>query len=179
MPNYGQATPAPTYGQVSPDGVSLSPLPMNPVGINAPADFAGSPPGAGLVLASWSKRAAGGLIDWLPILVLALITRFMNLQLLSFLPGLVGGLYGLFNIGVLGGMTGVSLGRRVAGTKLVDENTLQPIGAGLGIGRYFLHIIDSAIFYVGFLFPLWTKKKQTIADMIVGTIVIEDAPSRY
>ena len=179
MPNYGQATPAPAYGQIPPDSVSQPPLPANPFGTNAPATFAGAPSGARLVLAPWSKRALGALIDWLPIVILAFITRVIDIPFLSFIPGLIGGLYGLFNIGYLGGSTGISLGRRVAGTKLVDENTLRPIGAGLGIGRYFLHIIDSAIFYIGFLFPLWTKKKQTIADMILGTIVIEDAPIRH
>jgi uncharacterized RDD family membrane protein YckC len=43
----------------------------------------------------------------------------------------------------------------------------------MGIVRYFLHIIDCAICGVGFLFPLWTPKKQTIADMILKTIVVE------
>jgi len=93
--------------------------------------------------------------------------------------GIVSALYGLINIGYFGGSTGVSLGRKFAGTKLVREETLQPIGPGQGIGRYILHVIDEAIFCVGFLFPLWTTKKQTIADMIMNTIVIDDSTSRY
>jgi len=91
----------------------------------------------------------------------------------------VGGLYGLFNIGFLGGSTGASLGRMAAGTRLVREETLQPIGAAMGVGRYFLHILDAAIFCIGFLFPLWTKKRQTIADMLMKTIVTDNSQSQY
>lgn len=179
MPNYGQATPAPVYGQVPSTDANLAPYPPVPMGITAPATFAGALSGARLVLATWSKRAVGAIVDWVPVAVLGIVGSVLGIPWLASVLSLIGVVYGLVNVGYLGGTTGVSLGRRLAGTKLVREETLQPIGAGLGIGRYFLHYIDMAILCVGFLFPLWTAKKQTIADMIVKTIVIEDGPSRY
>jgi hypothetical protein len=39
--------------------------------------------------------------------------------------------------------------------------------------RDLAHIVDSVICYVGFLFPLWDAKKQTLADKIVKTVVVD------
>ena len=174
-PNYGRIDQAPAYGQIPPDSVAYSP---QSVGITEPANFVGAMSGPRLVLASWPRRVLGALVDWLPMIVLGVAGSMMTGWVGAVL-GIVGFLYGLVNIGYMGGSTGVSLGRKLAGTKLVREETLQPIGGGQGIGRYIVHIIDEAIFCVGFLFPLWTKKKQTIADMIMNTIVIDDSTSRY
>jgi hypothetical protein len=38
--------------------------------------------------------------------------------------------------------------------------------------RQLAHIIDGAICYIGYLFPLWDAKRQTIADKIMGTICV-------
>jgi RDD family protein len=56
--------------------------------------------------------------------------------------------------------------------KVVSEKTRQPIGFGKSIVRQLAHIIDSAICYVGYLFPLWDAKRQTIADKIMSTICL-------
>jgi len=80
----------------------------------------------------------------------------------------------VWNSGYQGGVTGYSLGRKIAKTKLVSEATGQPLGAGAGIGRVFAHLIDSVICYVGWLFPLWDSKRQTIADKIVKSVVVVD-----
>jgi hypothetical protein len=55
----------------------------------------------------------------------------------------------------------------------VLEATGQPVGGGLGIGRYFLHIVDSIPCYIGYLWPLWDAKKQTFADKLVKTLVVK------
>jgi hypothetical protein len=34
------------------------------------------------------------------------------------------------------------------------------------------HIIDGAICYIGYLFPLWDAKRQTIADKIMTTVCL-------
>lgn len=180
MPNYGTVSTTPVYGAVPPvDTDQFSPSSTVTLELDAPASFTWAHSGPKLVLASWFKRAVGGIVDWLPMVVLSVVGSVIGTWWLESLLSLVGGLYGLFNIGVLGGSTGASLGRMAAGTKLVREETLQPIGAGMGIGRYFLHILDVVILCVGFLFPLWTKKRQTIADMLMKTIVIENAQSQY
>lgn len=90
---------------------------------------------------------------------------------------IIGGLcmlaFGLWNSGYRAGTTGQSIGKRVVGTKLIRESTGQPIGFGLAVGRYFLHILDGFC-YIGYLWPLWDSKRQTFADKIVGSIVVVD-----
>ena len=38
--------------------------------------------------------------------------------------------------------------------------------------RDLAHFVDAVICYVGFLFPLWDSKRQTLADKIVSTVVV-------
>jgi uncharacterized RDD family membrane protein YckC len=51
--------------------------------------------------------------------------------------------------------------------------TGQPVGVGLAIGRYFVHILDALPCYLGFLWPLWDSKRQTFADKILSTVVVK------
>jgi uncharacterized RDD family membrane protein YckC len=78
----------------------------------------------------------------------------------------------------LNGSTGQSIGKRLTGLKVVGEQTGQPIGGGMGIGRGFLHIVDAIPCYIGFLWPLWDEKKQTFSDKIVSTLVISGGPKQ-
>jgi uncharacterized RDD family membrane protein YckC len=70
------------------------------------------------------------------------------------------------------GKTGQSWGKKVVGIRLVSEQTGQPIGAGMAFLRDLAHFVDGIICYIGFLFPLWDAKKQTLADKIVKTLVV-------
>ena len=70
------------------------------------------------------------------------------------------------------GTTGQSYGKKIAGTRLILEATGQPPGGGLGIGRFFVHILDALPCYLGFLWPLWDSKRQTFADKILKTVVV-------
>ena len=78
----------------------------------------------------------------------------------------------------LSGVTGQSIGKKQAGIRLLRESDGQVIGGGLGIGRYFLHILDALPCYIGFLWPLWDAKKQTFADKILHTVVVDDGAMR-
>ncbi|MFK3981785.1 RDD family protein [Micromonospora sp. NPDC050397] len=71
------------------------------------------------------------------------------------------------------GKTGQSWGKKALGIRLVGEATGQPIGAGKAFLRDIAHIVDIIICYVGFLFPLWDSKRQTLADKIVKTVVVK------
>jgi len=71
-----------------------------------------------------------------------------------------------------GGKTGSRWGQKILGIRMVQEATGQPIGGGLAIARYFLHIIDGIPCYIGYLWPLWDAKKQTFADKILSSVVI-------
>jgi uncharacterized RDD family membrane protein YckC len=101
---------------------------------------------------------------------------------LGVLVYLVGGLalFGyLIWILIQQGQTGQTPGKRLVGLKVVKKDTGQVMGAGLSIGRYFAHIVDSLICYIGWLFPLWDANKQTIADKICNTVVIRVPPQPF
>lgn len=67
------------------------------------------------------------------------------------------------------GITGQSIGRRIARTKLVKIETGAPVGFGAAVLRQFSH---GAEFGIGYLWPLWDAQRQTFADKIVGTLVV-------
>jgi uncharacterized RDD family membrane protein YckC len=70
------------------------------------------------------------------------------------------------------GRTGQSVGKKAMGITLVDERTGQPIGAAMSFVRELAHALDG-FFYLGYLWPLWDDKRQTFADKILGTVVVE------
>ena len=80
--------------------------------------------------------------------------------------------YWIWNWGYRQGTTGSSIGKSVLKFKVVSEATGQPIGFGMSIVRQLAHIIDSLICYIGYLFPLWDSKRQTLADKIMGTVCL-------
>lgn len=78
----------------------------------------------------------------------------------------------LWNRGYRQGTTGQSLGKSVTKTKLVSQATGQPIGFGMAFVRDIAHFVDAIICYIGFLFPLWDAKRQTLADKMISTVVL-------
>jgi uncharacterized RDD family membrane protein YckC len=80
--------------------------------------------------------------------------------------------YLVWNYGYRQGTTGSSIGKSIMKFKVVSEKTWQPIGFGMSIVRQLAHIIDGAICYIGYLFPLWDAKRQTIADKIMTTVCV-------
>ncbi len=79
----------------------------------------------------------------------------------------------VWNVCLKGGRTGYTIGKGVMGIKLIGEQTGQPIGAGMAFLRQLLHFVDSLPCYLGYLWPLWDPKRQTFADKILSTVVIE------
>jgi uncharacterized RDD family membrane protein YckC len=78
---------------------------------------------------------------------------------------------GIWNRWIKGGQ-GQTIGRKVVGITLVSEETGQPIGTGKAFVRDLAHIVDSLPCYIGWLFPLWDSKKQTLADKVMKTVVV-------
>jgi uncharacterized RDD family membrane protein YckC len=71
---------------------------------------------------------------------------------------------------------GQSFGRRRLGLWLLSDSTGQPIGGGMAFVRDIAHFLDSW-FYLGYLWPLWDRKRQTFADKVCGTIVSTSPPA--
>jgi len=192
QPNpYGQTNP---YGQSNPYGEqpaygqpAYGQAPYGQPGYGAPA----------LDYANWFKRVGSYLIDalltslagfplWIGYGILiasaetttnpdGTTTTSMNgggVSLLLILIGVITSVaFFVWNTCMKQGRTGYSIGKNALGMKLISEQTGQPIGAGMAFVRYLCHILDS-ICYIGYLWPLWDSKRQTFADKIMKTVVI-------
>jgi uncharacterized RDD family membrane protein YckC len=144
----------------------------------------GSPTGP---LASWGTRVGATLIDWAASMAVV-IAGFVLALILGAISSSLGILVGLvvylaaFAVSIyftyMTGACGQSPGKKVMGIKVVSEETGQVIGGGLGIVRGLAHFVDSIIFSVGYLFPLWDPKRQTLADKIMKTVVLSDVPKQ-
>lgn len=168
QPSYGEQ---PAYGQ-------------NPYG-QQPA-YGQQPYGAvgGQTYAHWGKRVGSYVIDQLVVFV-AMIPAFIgsgmmesdSLQGIGIVLTLIGYVLGIgvfiWNSCLKQGRTGYSIGKGVLGIKLIKFDTGQPIGAGMSFLRQILHIVDSLPCYIGYLWPLWDSKRQTFADKILSTVVID------
>lgn len=184
QPNYGQQPPPygqPQYGQ--------QPYGQQPHGQPGYGQPGPGMPGYGLPAggyASWIKRVGAYLIDallflvaYIPILVGdVLLTNASNdgstsgVGLLLTLIGVIATIaVFVWNICLKGGRTGYTVGKAAIGIKLISESTGQPIGAGMAFVRQIAHILDS-ICYIGYLWPLWDGKRQTFADKLLKTIVV-------
>lgn len=131
-------------------------------------------------LAGWGLRVAAALIDTLiataiylvPLVVGAVSGSDLVAGLLT-LFGFVGQLAFLAWNHVRQGRTGQTVGKGVVGTRLLREQDGQVVGAGLSIGRYFVHFLDAIPCLLGYLWPLWDAKKQTFADKLLSTVVVK------
>ncbi|MEB3021232.1 RDD family protein [[Mycobacterium] crassicus] len=146
--------------------------------------------------ASWLTRVAAFLIDSLPILLIRSIPAMIAAStmhkecittsegygcttmpsgagmILMFLGWLAAVGYAVWNFGYRQGTTGSSIGKSVLKFKVVSEQTGQPIGFGMSVVRQLAHLVDYLTFCVGYLFPLWDAKRQTLADKIMTTVCL-------
>lgn len=129
--------------------------------------------------AEWPQRALGFLIDVLGPTIAVYLVVFIAAAISDVLGALVGivgylGLIGflIWNYGIQQGTTGYTIGKGIVGIKLVSVQTGQPVGTGMAIARYFVHILDAIPCYIGFLWPLWDAKKETFADKILTHAVV-------
>lgn len=133
-----------------------------------------APMGAPTQLADWGQRAVGWLIDFVILLagyIIGFVFALAKVPLLAILFYLAMAAVAIwFSVQV--GQTGQSPGMRVAGIKAIGKQTGEPIGGAMGFVRSICHFVDSLICYIGWLFPLWDQDRQTIADKIVGTVVV-------
>jgi uncharacterized RDD family membrane protein YckC len=80
--------------------------------------------------------------------------------------------YVVWNYGYRQGTTGSSIGKSVMKFKVVSETTGEPIGFGMSVVRQLAHFVDAIICNIGYLFPLWDAKRQTLADKIMTTVCL-------
>ena len=186
---YGQNQPP----QPPPYGAPQQPYgaPQQPYGAPPQGQYGAQPPygmpGYGVAptpaYASWIQRVGAYLVDAIivaPFSILASVlghstdsaTGVQSLNVFYFVFTLAAFVLSAYNRWFQAGKTGQSWGKKALNIRLVNEATGQPIGAGMAFLRDLCHIVDAIICYIGFLFPLWDAKKQTLADKIVKTVVV-------
>ena len=148
---------------------------------------------------SWGTRVLAWIIDSVPIFVLVGIGQGISALtgetscttsstggysahcssspsvlglLVSGLASILALAYAVWNYGYKQGTTGSSIGKGIMKFKVVSEKTWQPIGFGMSVVRQLAHIVDGIICYIGYLFPLWDAKRQTLADKIMTTVCV-------
>jgi Mce-associated membrane protein len=136
--------------------------------------------------ASWLARAGAYSIDVLlgvaVIATMALLTlsapqRGWLWWVLAATAGLVFVLVAVNRI-VLPWLTGWSLGRAVFGIA-VRRRDGSPVGLARLVGRDLAHLVDTAALLVGWLWPLWDRRRRTFADLLLRTEVHKvDGPQR-
>lgn len=72
-------------------------------------------------------------------------------------------------------LTGWTPGKLVVGIRVVREDSPAPAGLWTTLRRWALHLLD-ALFLVGYLRPVWHTKRQTFADSIAHTVVLQELP---
>ncbi|MER7466086.1 RDD family protein [Streptomyces sp. NPDC097981] len=162
-PQYGypQQTPPP-YGAYPPPGMPGS----------------GMPP-----FAHWGQRVGAYLLDALiiagPMYALGFIDLAGSSDPATAQPGIfftIGVLYaigmGIFQL-YKEGSTGQTTGKKVLGISLRREADGVPLGFGMAFVRKLAHVLDGLPCYLGWLWPLWDEKKQTFADKVCSTVVIQ------
>jgi uncharacterized RDD family membrane protein YckC len=146
----------------------------------------------------WVKRLLAFLIDWTPIWILfaapyvvegiesgasCAMDSFIDdtycsgeVSALSATAALMAltliAIFFFWNLCYRQGKTGQSIGKSVLKFKVVSEQTGQPIGFWRSFLRQLAHYVDQLICYLGYLWPLWDDKRQTLADKIMSTICI-------
>ena len=129
---------------------------------------------SGPPLASWGQRVGATLVDWL--IGIAILIPFLVLGTSSeafiILGYLVNFAFQIWNYVVRQGQTGQTIGKGVLNIRVVRLDGVNPLGVGLSIGRYFLHIVDALPCLLGYLWPLWDDKRQTFTDKILNTVVV-------
>ena len=143
----------------------------------------------GRTLANWPQRVGAYLIDYLiaaiPAFLAVLLFSGSNPNNTSAGAGFVAFLLYLISLGVWiynraiqQGRTGQSWGKQVLNLRLVRMADGQPMGGGMSFVRDLAHIIDALPCYIGYLFPLWDARRQTFADKIMSTVVLDETGRR-
>lgn len=136
-------------------------------------DYTGAPSAAS-PYAPWVTRFLGYLVELvIPLAVYYFFVVVLRNVFIDLILSLAWIGYIVWNRWILGGQ-GQSIGKKVMHIKLISEETGQPIGTLNAFIRDLAHIVDGIICYVGFLFPLWDAKRQTIADKIMKTVVVPE-----
>jgi len=128
--------------------------------------------------ASWGSRVGAYLLDAvlpLPVLFIAgllLVFDTVGARTVSVALYVAVVVFTVCNTFYRQAKTGQSLGKRWLGITLLGERDGRPLGVWRNFLRQIAHFVDAIIFYIGFLWPLWDHKSQTLADKMQSSVVV-------
>ncbi|TMC34350.1 MAG: RDD family protein [Chloroflexi bacterium] len=68
---------------------------------------------------------------------------------------------------------GATFGQRIFKLRIVDANTMQPIGVGKAVLRYIGLFVAFLVCFVGVIWVAFDARKQGWQDKIAGTLVLQ------
>jgi len=81
----------------------------------------------------------------------------------------------LLNLGLLPGLTGLTLGKWAAGLRIQKVGSGNP-GIGRALLRHFVgYPLSLAVFGIGFLLAAFTVQGRGLHDIIAGTVVVRES----
>jgi uncharacterized RDD family membrane protein YckC len=119
--------------------------------------------------ANFGQRLGAIIVDAIVIGVVVLICFFISRVLADIVAIILSlGYYTYFE----GSPSGQTPGKRLLGIRVIDFSA----GGSLGYGRAFVRqlgrILSGLVCYLGYLWMLWDKEKQTWHDKIATTVVV-------
>jgi uncharacterized RDD family membrane protein YckC len=193
------SAPPPPPPQSGPPSYPMAPnggYPPPPQGTYPPPYYGGpGAPGGVVPYAGWGTRLGGWLIDAVILFVVqAILGRLfrhvnsLTLHMSSTRNGVVHHTtFSFIALGVTtlvaiayttilcGGPGGQTVGMLAVGVRVVRDDTHGALGYGLALGRSVVEQLfryTVVVWLVDMLFPLWDKKRQTLHDKIVRSVVI-------
>ena len=79
-----------------------------------------------------------------------------------------------WNSVVCQGRSGTTVGKKLVRLRLVSEIDHTPLGIPRAGARFACHLVDTVPLLIGWLWPLWDSKRQTLSDKFVRSVVIAD-----
>jgi uncharacterized RDD family membrane protein YckC len=120
--------------------------------------------------AGFGRRLVAALVDG----IVYAVVYFILFAFLS--EGAAYGLALLFSLVYLtyleGSPSGQTVGKKLLGIRVIDFATGGPIGYGRAFLRWLGRILSSIPLYLGYLWMLWDKEKQTWHDKIANCVVV-------
>ena len=120
--------------------------------------------------ANFGQRLLALIIDGFVIGIPATVLFLIFDPGIAYLLSLVGS--AAYFIVLQGGPTGQTVGARVLNIRVVDINAGGPIGHGRATLRFLVQFFLSGILYLGYLWMLWDKEKQTWHDKASTSVVV-------
>lgn len=159
----------------------MSPMPPAQRAPQMPGIHPETPGRPGQVYASWIQRVTAHILNLVPAVavyvggfilskIVGVVLDFLGLLILltSFIAALAVTAYVHFLDG-----EDQSPGKAIVGIRVVNESSGRSLGGLMGVGRLVIHILDSVPCGLGWFLPLVDKKRQTIADKVLGTVVVQ------